>query len=351
MAYFEQRKAGWLAQIRRKGSPTLSRTFDLKTDAEAWAREVERELQRGNVRALDTSAQRTMVSEVAARYRASAMPRMKKKVDVANAESRLRVVEARFGKLFLAAIRPLDVAAWRDELSAKYKYAPQTVIHHMNMLSGLYRFAQNELGMDLPLGNPVRGVPKPAQPRGRTRRLRGDEYAYLLKSAAAARVAAVGQLIILAVETSMRLGELLALEWKHIDLRKRTAHLVDTKNGESRTVALSNAALDALRALPRRIDGRVFGWEYHTSVAPVWQRCVTRAQRLYVADCAASGTKPDPSFLADLRFHDLRHEATSRLFEKGLGIMEVASMTGHKSLAMLKRYTHVEAEKLAAKLG
>jgi site-specific recombinase XerD len=58
----------------------------------------------------------------------------------------------------------------------------------------------------------------------------------------------------------------------------------------------------------------------------------------------------DP-FLKDLRFHDLRHEATSRLFEKGLGIMEVASMTGHKSLSMLKRYTHIEAEKLARKLG
>ena len=80
-------------------------------------------------------------------------------------------------------------------------------------------------------------------------------------------------------------------------------------------------------------------------------RCKARALEAYREDCAASGTKPDPAFLSDLRFHDLRHEATSRLFEKGLGIMEVASMTGHKSLAMLKRYTHVEAEKLAAKLG
>ncbi|MHB1669846.1 tyrosine-type recombinase/integrase [Thiomonas sp.] len=76
-----------------------------------------------------------------------------------------------------------------------------------------------------------------------------------------------------------------------------------------------------------------------------------RGRELYEADCTAQGVKPDPSFLTDLRFHDLRHEATSRLFEKGLGIMEVASMTGHKSLAMLKRYTHVEAEKLAQKLG
>lgn len=71
----------------------------------------------------------------------------------------------------------------------------------------------------------------------------------------------------------------------------------------------------------------------------------------YQTDCANAAKKPDPAFLAGLHFHDLRHEATSRLFEKGLGIMEVASMTGHKSLSMLKRYTHIEAEKLAKKLG
>jgi integrase len=72
---------------------------------------------------------------------------------------------------------------------------------------------------------------------------------------------------------------------------------------------------------------------------------------LYLADCAQSAEKPDPGFLRSVRFHDLRHEATSRLFERGLGVMEVASMTGHRSLAMLSRYTHIEARKVAAKLG
>ncbi|OIQ94024.1 tyrosine recombinase XerC [mine drainage metagenome] len=154
------------------------------------------------------------------------------------------------------------------------------------------------------------------------------------------------QIITLAVETSMRLGELLGLEWSRIDLARRTAHLVDTKNGESRTVALASAALDALRTLPRRIDGRVFGWQNKDSFEKAWTRCKARALAAYQTDCAASSNKPDPTFLTDLR-----HEATSRLFEKGLGVMEVASMTGHKSLAMLKRYTHIEAEKLAQKLG
>jgi integrase len=159
------------------------------------------------------------------------------------------------------------------------------------------------------------------------------------------------QAITLAVETSMRLGELIGLEWKRIDLAQRTAHLIDTKNGESRTVALSRAALAAVNSLPRRIDGRVFAWTTSQGFERSWRLCKARALAAYQANCAADGEKPDPAFLADLRFHDLRHEATSRLFEKGLGVMEVASMTGHKSLSMLKRYTHIEAAKLAKKLG
>ena len=160
----------------------------------------------------------------------------------------------------------------------------------------------------------------------------------------------------------MRMGELFSLRWERIEIDAQeakkpstgAAHLVDTKNGESRTVALSSVAVAALLALPRRIDGRVFSWKpnhENGSFEKVWQRTLARALAAYQADCAAARKKPDPAFLTDLRFHDLRHEATSRLFEKGLGVMEVASMTGHKSLSMLKRYTHVEARRLAKKLG
>jgi integrase len=203
--------------------------------------------------------------------------------------------------------------------------------------------------------------------------------------AAVAPGAATGlpQIITLAIETSMRLGELIGLEWSRVDLKRRTAHLVDTKNGESRTVALSSAAIEAFKTLPRRIDGRVFPWKTVSGFEAIWQRCVRRARRDHVhrlllamlqaasldaqAELRALVYKkrePNPrtvnlltkleredTMLVNLRFHDLRHEAASRLFEKGLGIMEVASMTGHKSLAMLKRYTHIEAEKLARKLG
>ena len=352
MATFVQRKNGWQAKVRRRGMPSISRTFDLKADAEAWAREVEREIQKGNIAALDTSAQRITVDEVIERFRAS-MAGTYKTSNQAPLESRLKAISKRWGAYSLASIRPFDLAKWRDDMLAE-GLAAQSAKHYLNLMSRLLRFSEQELGITLPAGNPAKAVRKPSSGKARDRRLRPGELDYLLRSADAARAAGVRQIIVLAVETSMRLGELLGLEWKRIDLGKRTAHLVDTKNGESRTIALSSAALEALRALPRRIDGRVFSWKpSHENGAfeNLWQRCVARAIRIYVTDCAASGTKPDPGFLADLRFHDLRHEATSRLFEKGLGVMEVASMTGHKSLAMLKRYTHVEAEKLAAKLG
>ncbi len=338
-----------MVQIRRRGMPTLSRTFDLKSDAEAWAREVERELQRGNAAVLRDDAGKTTFTQVAERYVAGPVQSLASRADVTRY---MRVASERFGAMFLAAIRAVDVAAWRDELLAEGLSA-QSVIHHLNALSGLFSFAEKELSIALPAGNPVRGIRKPAKPRGRDRRLTAGELDYLLRAARAARarIGGLPQVITLAVESSMRLGELLGLEWSRIDLQKRTAHLVDTKNGESRTVALSSAAVATLQSLPRRIDGRVFGWAASDSFEKTWTRCKASARKLYEADCTAQGIRPDPAFLADLRFHDLRHEATSRLFEKGLGVMEVASMTGHKSLSMLKRYTHIEAEKLAKKLG
>jgi integrase len=137
----------------------------------------------------------------------------------------------------------------------------------------------------------------------------------------------------LALETAMRQGELIRLHWEHIDLNRRTAHLPDTKNGEARTVPLSTTAVRVLRTLPRGLHGPVFLGLTTEAVKRAYIRAVRRAG------------------IENLRFHDLRHEATTRLFEKGLNIMEVASITGHKDLRMLRRYTHLKAEDLARKLG
>lgn len=366
----------WQAKVRRKGAPSVSRTFDLKGDAETWSREVERELQRGNVAVLRQDALRTTVADVVARYRDTALPNLRSR----SAAAYITAVNERFGSLFLANVRSVDVSAWRDELLAR-GLAPQTVRHHINTLSALFTFTEGDLSIELPGGNPVRKVKKPPAPPSRDRRLRPGELEAL--QAEATTATGLREIIVLAVETSMRLGELLALRWANVNLTQRIAHLPMTKNGESRTVALSSAAIQALQALPRRLDGRVFTWTRTDSFEPIWGRLRTRARKAHVLNRlreelnqrGIDGTsevralvykkrQPSPRtvalyekiektdmFLHDLRFHDLRHEATSRLFEKGLGTMEVASMTGHKSLSMLKRYTHMDAAKLAQKLG
>lgn len=348
MASIVQRDGVWQAKVRRKGAPTISRTFDLKSDAEAWARELEREHQRGNIAALRNEAGRVTIAEVMDAYISGPVQSMRTSKDAAQRLSRAR---ERFGALFLGNVRGIDVGKWRDDL-LRSGLSPQTVIHHLNALSAMFTFAQKDLSIDLPAGNPCRAIRKPSPPKPRERRVSIDELRYLFDAAqpAQGRTPGMRECMVLAIESSMRMGELLGLRWDRVDLQRRTAHLVDTKNDESRTVALSTAAVVALQTLPRRIDGRVFAWQASGTLHQVWLRTLSRARKSYATDCMQSGIKPDPVFLADLRFHDLRHEATSRLFEKGLNIMEVASMTGHKSLSMLKRYTHVEAEKLAKKL-
>ena len=139
-------------------------------------------------------------------------------------------------------------------------------------------------------------------------------------------------LIVLALETAMRLGELIDLRWENINLARRTAHLPETKNNTARTVPLSSIAVAEFRSLPRHLDGQIFA--YSANAASIAFSDLVKKQEI-----------------ENLRFHDLRHEATSRLFEKGLNPMEVASVTGHKTLQMLKRYTHLRAEDLAKKLG
>ena len=356
MAYFEQRGNGWSVQVRRKGAPSISRTFDLKTDAEALAREVEREHQRGNVMAMRNDAGKVTLGEVADIYLVAVVPLRRSH----SAGTHIRFAKERFGKFFLANIRSVDVAAWRDEL-LRAGYAPQSVIHQLNALSALFSHAEKEMSIPLPAGNPVKAIRKPPKTPPRERRLVGFEYDYLMRAAAAAQAPGLHQALVLAVETSARLSELLSMKWKDVDLQRRTVKLRGvggrvTKNDDPfRVVALSSAAIEALQSMPRRLDGKVFSWcptpAKVATFQKAWQRCRARALRFYLADCARDGVEPDPAFLHDLHFHDLRHEATSRLFEKNLGIMEVASMTGHKSLASLKRYTHIEAEKLAAKLG
>ena len=195
--------------------------------------------------------------------------------------------------------------------------------------------AQTEWGLENVLRtNPVSLISKPKAPRPRDRRLEEGELEKLLHFNSCSNPNAwFRPLVLFAIETGMRRGEILSLTWENVHLGKRYVHLSDTKNGDSRDVPLSPQALELLGDLPGNIrsDQVVFPLHFE-ALKSSWRRACCRAG------------------ISDFRFHDLRHEATSRFFEKGLNVMEVAAITGHKDLRILQRYTHLRAEDLALKL-
>ena len=131
--------------------------------------------------------------------------------------------------------------------------------------------------------------------------------------------------------------------------KRRIARLRTSKNGKPRDVPLSSRAIAALRTLPRAIAGPVIPASPN-AVKLAWIRLRSRARRTYLAHCLEHDLQDKGLFL-NLRFHDLRHEATSRIAERVPNVVELSAITGHLDLNMLRRYYHPNAERLAAKLG
>lgn len=178
-------------------------------------------------------------------------------------------------------------------------------------------------------------VRRPVIRNERSRRLTGDEEHRLLDGCDGGQTPYFKTLLILAIETGMRRGEILGLKWSDISHNRRVITLALTKNGSGREVPLSQRAFDALMDWKDRalVDQSTVFPMTPGALEQAWRRLLIRA-----------GIK-------SLRFHDLRHEGVSRLFERGLNIIEVSSISGHKELRMLKRYTHLSADDLVARLG
>jgi len=328
MAYFEKRKnkdgsVSHRVQIRRKGYAIVTDTFDRQSDAKKFAAKVEREMDERKWR--DSSeADSTTLDEALTRYLEEITPG--KKGEKAEKERINQWKRRPIAKQFLSLLRGTDFAKHRDE-RVKQGRAPSTIRNELNVISHLFTIARKEWGMDN-LNNPIKDVKMPKARKGRDRRLVGDEETKIVK----ALKYPYDSIVILAVETAMRRGELVSIKREFIDLKSAVIHLPDTKNDEARDVPLSTRAVRIIEALPKQIKGRLFD----TS-----ERRISKYFKIAVDDLK----------IEDLRFHDLRHEATSRLFEIGLNVMEVASITGHKDLRMLTRYTHLRASDLAKRLG
>ena len=319
-------KRVWQAHIRRRGYPAQVQTFESKAKAEAWARKIEGEMDRGEF-VSRTEAESTSLSEALDRYvREISSGKRGRAAELSVTSAWRRSVIA---PRPLAGIRGHDLAKVRDAWLGEAMSA--TVRNRFALLSHLFNVARQEWGM-ASLGNPVRDVRIPRAANARDRRLVEDEETRLIEAAKSYGGGEIQRLIPWAIETAMRRGEIAAMRWQDVDRKARVLLVPETKTDTPRRVPLSSRALAVLDALPRKIEGSVWSMR-PDSISQAFERV-----------CLSAGVE-------GLTFHDLRHEATSRLFEKGLNPMEVAAVTGHKTLQMLKRYTHLRAEDLVERLG
>lgn len=330
MATITKRKTGWSVQIRRKGYPQQTRTLSTKAEAQAWAREQEGRIDRAfapvNLRLLKGTTLRDLLN----RYLEEVTP-LKDSADSEMLRLNKLLREQPLCDLALADLTPKVFAEYRSARLAVVR--PGTVHRELGLIRHAIEVARREWDMDLP-ANPLDKVKRPTLANARDRRLAPGEYERVREALVRTRNPLVVPMVEFAIHTAMRRGEILALRWDQVNWQQRTAYIADSKTGVPRTIPLLDGALAVLQRLspePGSRRGRVFPLTVE-AFKQAWQRARNRAG------------------LHDLHFHDLRHEAISRLCEMGLTLPEVALISGHKDPRMLFRYVNLRPADLAFKL-
>lgn len=283
-----------------------------------------------------------------------------KKKSYTQAKSLFRVWEGTFLAFKpIATITPADLIRIRDEWTAKY--APSTICRRLSIVSHMYTIARKDWGFGS-FDNPATLVRRPAVDDARDRRLfdqirlRGilesecprSELDWLVN---ATRSKQLPTIMYLAVETAMRRSEIARINREHIDLTRGTLFVPESKNGKSRTVPLSPWAKYVLRLYltGRRLKGRIFGLSAD-GITKTFIRARKRARVDYESLCTKYNRPAQPAYFRDLRFHDFRHEATSRLADV-YPMHKLAKITGHSDTRMLLRYYHPKAYDLSQELA
>lgn len=328
----------WRAQIRLKGHPPLSKTFETYTDAKDWARDIERDMRRGLF--IDRrEAETTTLLEMLKKYEEEVTPRKKSKD-----REKTRIARWKAHKLAscsLAGIKPKDIAAFRDE-RRKLKLAENTIRLDIALISSVFEHCRKDWGIEVE--NPCRKIKLPGGSKKRERRVSAEEEAALLEylPKAMPRTRNIYELIALELETGMRQSELLGIEWQDVHTKEKFIRLDDTKSGDPRNVPLSPKAIKILEDMVRPIkNDRVFKVTQDALI-----RGFNRACKLAIE----AQKKPKAGFMENLKFHDLRHEAASR-WASHLEAHELCKMFGWKTMQMALRYYHPTALSIADKLA
>lgn len=337
------------AKIRLAGMPIMSKVFDSRTNAERWIAAVEPEMRARSRTVAREQAIAKQVREFRDKPRIVAdllhrnlceVTPFKKGAE-AEANHMRSILKSPLARIHLENLRRSDVRDYRDQ--RLQQVASSTVNRELNILNAVFKMAANEWDIVF-CKSVLTTVKRPPNPPGRVRRLSRDEEAALRHAGEETRNPYVIPILDLALETAMRRSEILAMEWERVSFEQRSVQLITTKNGTPRGVPLSRRAMEVLRAL-QRVTAYELGHDHPVTSGPVFPGLTVNAFKL------AFTRMVKRAGIENFRFHDTRHEATSRFFEdKGLREMEVAAITGHKDIRMLARYTHLQVKDLAAKL-
>ena len=317
MATVVKRPSGkWQATVRKDGR-SRSKSFLKRADATKWARETELSADRGHLALTPGAAAPEMtLCEVLAKYRDEVTSTKRCADNESYAINGFLRTCPKLASRKIGKLRSADFVSHRDKRLKSMKAA--TVVRELGWIQHALDVACADWGQHLPEGNPVKPLRRPKIDNRRERRLQAGEWQALLDAVNEARSPLLKPLLQLALATGMRRGELLSMQWRHVDLERRTVLLPRTKNGRARTVPLSPKAAVVLSALPR-IDARCLPLSAN-SVRLAFERLRQRAG------------------VVDLTFHDIRHEAVSRFVESGLSLAQVQMISGHRDLRMLMRY-------------
>lgn len=311
--------------IRRKGYPTLTRTFETKKEAEAWAKEHESKMDQGRFRDR-REAENTTLYDALQRYLEQVT--VHKRGHKAE-RNRIRMFQEHpLAQRSMGSLQAKDFATYRDQ--RVQEVSNNTVRLELALLSHLYTVAIKE--WCFPIEHELKNIRKPKPGSARERRLVDDEEARLLKGAKEIPSPDLrfwlAACIRLGISTGMRAGEILSLDWKQVNLPRRFIKLEQTKNGSTRIVPLNPEAVQTLERLPKAIGGKVIPYFYDT---PALDNAFKKA-------CIAAG-------IEGLVFHDLRHEAASRLAPY-ISVQTLAKVMGWKTLQMAMRYYNPTEDEL-----
>lgn len=333
--------AQYQAKVRRQGFPVRSKTFETHAEAKSWADVLEGKIS-GDEYVDRSREQRTTLAELLRRYLSDVTPT--KKGERSERYRIAKLLRHDIVTLPVTSVEPSDIAKLRDERRADGR-AASTVRNEMNLLSSVFKLAAAEWGYRI--GNPVAGVARPKQPKARWATLSPAQEEVLLAECRKRRQWWVYHCVRLALTTAARAGEIRGLRFENIRLdQHHYVQLQEGKNGEARVLSLTHdmeiAFREMLDAVPiRRLDGWVFG-------DPLAKVADGGFPVSVLSD--AFGRVAARAGMPDLRFHDLRHIATTRLALIHRDALDLATTTGHRDLSMLRRYLNENPSERAAEL-